>query len=147
MTAPVPPAPTILILDDAVDSLCLVETFLRRQGFRVLTAGDGRMGLELAAANRPDLVVTDLLMPGMSGFRVVDRLKHDPNYQPRVVMMSAMDAPLHRAYATALGVDDFLSKPFPLRELLESIRRLCPPAADEPADTHDDMDENTLVRK
>jgi len=147
MTRSVAPAPTILILDDAADSLRLVEGYLRRQGFRVLTAGDGLAGLELAATHRPDLVVTDLLMPGMSGFRVVDRLKHNPDYQPRVVMMSAMDAPLHRAYASALGVDDFLSKPFPLRDLLDSIRRLCPPAADEPTDTRDDHEENTLVRQ
>jgi DNA-binding response OmpR family regulator len=120
--------PTVLILDDAHDSRLLLETFLDRHGFRVLSAADGATGLRLASEHRPAIVITDILMPGLSGFRVVDLLRRETNYQPRIVVISAMDAPLHRAYAAALGVDEYLAKPFPLRQLAEVLDRLAPPA-------------------
>lgn len=119
---------TILIVDDAADTLHLIGTFLRQQGFKVLTATDGDAGLSLAREQRPDVVVTDMLMPGPSGFRVIDQLKSDASFRPKVVMISAQEAPLLRAYALALGADEFLIKPFALQDLLDSVRRLCPTA-------------------
>lgn len=119
-------APTILVLDDAADTRALIETCLRGQGYRVVSAGDGLTGLDMAERHRPAIVITDMLMPGISGFRVIDRLKNNSEYQPSVIMMSAIDAPLQRAYAHALGVDDYLTKPFQLRQLIDSVRRLCP---------------------
>ncbi|MFL5329328.1 MAG: response regulator transcription factor [Gemmataceae bacterium] len=119
-------SPTILVVDDAADTLHLIGTFLRHHGYEVLLAPDGDAGLSMANEHRPDLVVTDMLMPGVSGFRVIDQLKSDPKFQPRVVMISAQDAPLHRAYAAALGVDDFLPKPFGLQQLLDSVQRFFP---------------------
>jgi CheY-like chemotaxis protein len=117
---------TILIVDDAADTLHMISTLLKRAGFRVLLASDGDTGLNLAFEHRPDVVITDMLMPGTSGFRVIDRLKCDPTFQPKIVMISAQEAPLLRAYASALGADDFLIKPFVLQQLLDSVRRLCP---------------------
>ncbi|MBX7102432.1 MAG: response regulator [Gemmataceae bacterium] len=119
-------APTILVLDDAADTRALIETCLRSQGYRVLSASDGVTGVELAERHRPDLVLTDMLMPGMSGFRVIDRLRNEPDYHPRIIMMSGIDAPLQRAYAQALGADDYIIKPFVLKQLIDSVRQLCP---------------------
>ena len=126
-------APQILVVDDSADTLYLIAAFLRGRGYRVVTAIDGLTGMALAVEHRPELVVTDMLMPGASGFRVLDRLKSDPVWKPAVIMISANDAPLHRAYAGAMGADDFLPKPFVLQQLLDSVRRLCPMAT-EPSD-------------
>ncbi len=127
---------TVLIVDDAADTLHLIGTFLRQQGFTVLTATDGDAGLEMAREHRPNVVVTDMLMPGPSGFRVIDQLKSDPVFKPKVVMISAQEAPLLRAYALALGADEFLIKPFALQELLDTVRRLCPAADNRCAESN-----------
>ena len=128
---------TILIVDDAADTLHLIGTFLRQQGFMVLTATDGDAGLAMAREHRPDVVVTDMLMPGPSGFRVIDQLKSDASFRPKVVMISAQETPLLRAYALALGADEFLIKPFALQELLDSVRRLCPVATAARTESND----------
>jgi DNA-binding response OmpR family regulator len=125
---------TILIVDDAVDTLHLIGTFLRQQGFNVLTATNGESGLAMAREHRPAVVVTDMLMPGPSGFRVIDQLKSEGEFRPKVVMISAQETPLLRAYALALGADEFLIKPFALQELLESVRKLCPAATNPHAE-------------
>lgn len=121
---------SVLILDDHSETLQQVAEFLRHRGCQVYTADNGLAGLELAKLYRPDIVLTDILLPGLSGFRIVDRLKNDPEYHPWVVLMSVLDAPLYRAYANALGADAFLHKPFTLRQLLESVHHLCPAAVE-----------------
>src|SRR4051812_4503221 len=113
----------ILIIDDALDTLHWLSTGLRQAGFTVLTAVDGDQGLKLAWEHRPHLVITDMLMPGTSGFRVIERLKNEPT-APKIVMISAQEAPTLRAYAAALGADDFLIKPFEMQQLLDCVSRL-----------------------
>jgi twitching motility two-component system response regulator PilH len=121
---------SVLILDDATETLQLLAEFLRHRGCQVYTADNGLTGVEMAKLYRPDIVLTDVLLPGLSGFRIVDRLKNHPEYHPRVVLMSALDAPLYRDYASALGADGFLHKPFTLRQLLDSVHQLCPAAVE-----------------
>jgi DNA-binding response OmpR family regulator len=99
---------------------------LERQGYRILTAGDGNQGLALAEREAPDLVVVDMMMPRKSGFLVLEKLKSRNAARPRVIMVTANEGSRHRAYAELLGVDDYLRKPFALDVLLESVQRLCP---------------------
>jgi DNA-binding response OmpR family regulator len=117
---------TILVMDDDQDVLGLLQSFLESHGYQVRLASDGEDGLALAREAQPDLVVLDMLMPRLSGFGVLERLKADGEAAPPVIMMTAHGGRQHQSYAQFLGVDDYLTKPFPLARLLEAVQRLCP---------------------
>jgi DNA-binding response OmpR family regulator len=119
-------AKTILLVDDDVDILSAMRTILEKQGYRVVTAPDGDLGLARAEREAPDLVVVDMMMPKQSGFLVLQKLRARPDGGPRVIMITANEGSRHRAYAEILGVDDYIRKPFAMDRLLESIRRFCP---------------------
>jgi DNA-binding response OmpR family regulator len=117
--------PIILVLDD--DSKCLdsLRLFLSPKGYRVATARDANRGVQLAEELNPDLVITDLFLPGHSGFWVLEKLKNRPQPAP-VIMLAGMGGMAQRAFAELLGVDDFLRKPVSMNRLYEVISRLCP---------------------
>jgi DNA-binding response OmpR family regulator len=117
---------TILLVDDDADILGAMRTVLERRGYRVVTAADGNAGLAAAERESPDLVVVDMMMPRKSGFLVLEKLKSRGGGPP-VIMITANEGSRHRAYAEALGADDYIRKPFAMDKLLESIARLCPP--------------------
>jgi DNA-binding response OmpR family regulator len=119
------PHRTILLADDDADLLGAMQAVFIRQGYRVLTAGDGNKALALAEREEPDVVVVDMMMPGKSGFLVLEKLKARPGGPP-VIMITANEGSRHRAYAELLGVDDYLRKPFGLDQLIVSVERLCP---------------------
>ena len=117
--------PTILVLDDDSKSLDSLRLFLSPKGYRVATAKDANRGVELAAELNPNLVITDLLLPGHSGFWVLEKLKNRPQPAP-VIMLAGMGGMAQRAFAELLGVDEFLRKPVSMNRLFEVISRLCP---------------------
>ncbi len=117
---------TVLVVDDDLISLTVMKTVLQKEGYRVLTAQDAKAGLTLAEQESPDLAVVDLMLPGRSGFFVLEKLKSRTQSVPRVIMVTADEDERHRASAASLGVDDYLRKPFDAEQLLESARRLCP---------------------
>jgi DNA-binding response OmpR family regulator len=117
---------TILLVDDDPEIVGAMRLILEKQGYRVVTAGDGNMGLAVAEREAPDLVVVDMMMPKKSGFLVLEKLKGRKLEAPRVIMITANEGSRHRAYAEMLGVDDYLRKPFAMDRLVESVRRLCP---------------------
>jgi DNA-binding response OmpR family regulator len=117
---------TILLVDDDLDILSALRTILEIRGYRVVTATDGSQGLAAAEREAPDLILVDMMMPKKSGFLVLDKIKSRRAKSPPVIMMTANTGGRHRAYAEALGVDDYLHKPFALEALLESVHRLCP---------------------
>ena len=117
---------TILLVDDDADIVAAMRAVLERRGYRVVTAVDGNAGLASAEREAPDLVVVDMMMPKKSGFLVLEKLKGRGGGPP-VVMITANEGSRHRAYAEALGADDYLRKPFAMDRLLESVTRLCPP--------------------
>jgi DNA-binding response OmpR family regulator len=119
-------ARTILVMDDDPEVLREVCPALESKGYRVVTAMDGNAGLAAAEREAPALVILDMMMPRTSGFLVLERLKHRPTPGPKVIMITSNEGVKHRAYAEALGVDDYLYKPFPIERLLESVERLCP---------------------
>ena len=111
-------AKTVLVVDDEQDILDLVRFRLEHDGYRVLTASDGQMGLTLAQAEHPDLCILDVMMPKLSGLEVLAHLRADPaTADTRVILLTArgQDADVDRGFE--LGAHDYVTKPFSPREL------------------------------
>jgi adenylate cyclase len=116
--------PRILVVDDLPQNTRLLEAVLIPNGYRVATAKSGPEALERIAAERPDLVLLDIQMPGMNGYEVCRRIRADPTtrFLP-VVMVTASDAEV-RSSAVEAEADDFIMKPFNRHELLARVRSL-----------------------
>jgi two-component system, OmpR family, phosphate regulon response regulator PhoB len=124
----------ILVVDDEPDIVALVAYHLARAGYGVSTASTGPEALAKAGAELPALVVLDLMLPGMSGFDVIDRLRGDPaTANIAVLMLTARRDEPDRVRGLMLGADDYLTKPFSPQELTLRVgailRRLRAPAA------------------
>jgi two-component system alkaline phosphatase synthesis response regulator PhoP len=114
---------TILIVDDEPGIVTVVRDYLDRAGFRVLTAGDGLTALRLARADRPSLLVLDLMLPGLDGLDVTRALRRDPATQGLpIIMLTARVEETDRLVGLELGADDYLTKPFSPRELVARVR-------------------------
>jgi DNA-binding response OmpR family regulator len=99
---------TILIVDDEPTIAEVVELYLQREGFKVLKAADGMSALDLAAQQPPDLVVLDLMLPGVSGLDVARRLRRDRNTP--IIMLTARNEEADRVVGLELGADDYVTK-------------------------------------
>jgi DNA-binding response OmpR family regulator len=122
MHASTTPAKTVLVVDDERDILDLVRFRLEHDGYRVLTASDGQMGLTLAQAERPDLCILDVMMPKLSGLEVLAQLRADPSTaNTRVILLTArgQDADVDRGFE--LGANDYVTKPFSPKELRRRV--------------------------
>ncbi len=124
---------TVLVIEDDRDISCTIQSVLSAAGYRVLTANNGQDGRRLIQAQKPDLVLTDMMMPRMGGFPVLEFLAelHDA---PPVIMMTANEGSRHKAYAEMLGVVDYLRKPFAMEVMLESVARAIAAAVAGPKD-------------
>ncbi|PXY19999.1 response regulator transcription factor [Prauserella flavalba] len=105
----------VLVVDDDENVRDVVRRYLEVAGFRVELAGDGERALELLAGHRPDLVVLDVMMPGISGLEVCRRLRESSEVP--VVMLTALGEEENRIAGLQLGADDYVTKPFSPREL------------------------------
>jgi len=115
----------ILVVDDTPANLRLLEAKLTAEYFEVVTATDGPSALDLAASNAPDLILLDIMMPGLDGFEVAKRLKTDPNTQHiPIVMVTALTESTDRVRGLEAGADDFLSKPVNDVALFARVRSL-----------------------
>jgi DNA-binding response OmpR family regulator len=114
---------TILIIDDDREIASMLHGVLTGTGYRVFMAQNGIEGQRQIETLKPDLVITDMMMPRMGGFPVLEFLK-TLAAPPAVIMITANEGGRHKAYAEMLGVADYLRKPFPMEVLLESIRRI-----------------------
>jgi len=112
----------ILLIEDEAELAGLVRVALEQAGFRVLAARDGLTGLRLALSDRPDLVILDLMLPGMDGLDVLRALRRE-SLVP-VLILTARSAELDRVLGLELGADDYVVKPFSLRELVARVRAL-----------------------
>ncbi|MDZ4686322.1 MAG: response regulator [Planctomycetaceae bacterium] len=118
---------TILLIDDDREIAATIQTVLAHAGYRVHMASNGVDGQRQIEALKPDLVITDMMMPRMGGFPVLEFLK-TLDAPPKVIMITANEGGRHKAYAEMLGVSDYLRKPFPMEVLLDAVRRaLAPP--------------------
>ncbi len=112
----------ILLIEDDRDIATTLLKVLEGAGYAVQWGQNGLEGRRLAETISPDLVITDMMMPKMGGFPVLEFLKGLPN-PPKVIMITANEGGRHKAYAEMLGVDDYLRKPFAMEVLLEAVER------------------------
>jgi two-component system, OmpR family, alkaline phosphatase synthesis response regulator PhoP len=110
----------ILVVDDEPNIVELVKLYLEREGFRVVTAGQGQKGLELAATMNPILVILDVMLPDIDGFEALRRLRR-ANQVP-VLMLSARREDVDRIIGLEIGADDYLTKPFNPHELVARVK-------------------------
>jgi signal transduction histidine kinase len=123
--APGAPATTILLADDEANLRMLVRTTLEHPARRIVEASDGRSALDLARRERPDLVVLDHMMPGMTGLEVLRALRGEPATRPiPIVMLTASGQDKDKLEAERLGVDAYLVKPFSPLELLQAVEQI-----------------------
>jgi len=113
--------PRILIVDDEPEMLRGLEDNLQFEGYQTVTAGDGKKGLALALSEAPDLILLDVMMPGMSGWDLCRELRQRGLDVP-VIMLTARGEEVDRVLGLELGADDYVTKPFSLRELMARIR-------------------------
>lgn len=113
---------SILVVEDDPVLLETLEYNLTRQGYRVLTATDGRKALDLARRERPDLILLDVMLPGLDGFEVCRVLRRETNTP--ILMLTARADEVDRVVGLELGADDYLTKPFSMRELLARVKAL-----------------------
>jgi two-component system, OmpR family, response regulator RegX3 len=112
----------ILVVDDEPSITEFVSYNLRKEGWEVEVAADGDTALELAANQRFDLVVLDVMLPGMDGYEVCRRLRATSRVP--VLFLSARDTELDKVVGLEIGADDYLSKPFGVRELIARVKAL-----------------------
>jgi DNA-binding response OmpR family regulator len=118
-------ARTILVVDDEAEMLRLLDYSLTKAGYLVIGAKGGEEALGLARRHSPDLVVLDVMMPGMDGFDVCRRLRADPQTSGiLVLMLTARAEEEDRVVGLELGADDYMTKPFGVRELLARVKGL-----------------------
>lgn len=118
---------TVLLVEDDHDSRVVYGTLLRHEGFRVVEAVDGGEGILLAQQYTPDVIVMDLGLPRVDGWRATEILKSDPaTAHIPVVAVTVHVQDFYRGRAAAVGCDSFLDKPCPPHVLLQAIQRLLP---------------------
>jgi two-component system phosphate regulon response regulator PhoB len=116
---PAAPEQRVLVVDDEADIVALVAYHLARAGYRVSTASTGHDALEAARREHPALIVLDLMLPGLSGYEVLEQLRADaPTRDIAVLMLTARREEQDRIRGLALGADDYLAKPFSPQELV-----------------------------
>ena len=114
---------SVLVIDDEKDLIELLRYNLEKEGFRVEGAPDGESGLAAAARRRPDILIVDLMLPGMDGLEVCRRLRADAGTASiPIIMLTAKSAEADRVVGLELGADDYVTKPFSPRELAARIR-------------------------
>ena len=111
---------TVLIVEDELKITRLVRDFLEQAGFAVLEAADGQAALSVARAERPDMIVLDLSLPGMDGLDVTRRLRETSSVP--IIMLTARTEESDRIVGLELGADDYVTKPFSPKELVARIR-------------------------
>src|SRR5215211_4251038 len=123
MSAPAPaPARTIVVVEDEAPIAEAVATRLRSEGFSVTIAADGPSGVESCRALQPDLVVLDLMLPGLDGIDVCREIQRERPVP--VLMLTARDSETDLVVGLAVGADDYLTKPFSSRELVARVHAL-----------------------
>jgi CheY-like chemotaxis protein len=115
----------ILVVDDERQNRQLLEVILEGEGYHVLTAASGREALEKIAGELPDLVLLDVMMPGMDGYQVASLIKADAATKSiPVILLTALDDRSSRSHGLSAGAEDFLTKPIDRAELCLRVRKL-----------------------
>jgi two-component system alkaline phosphatase synthesis response regulator PhoP len=111
---------TILVIDDEPNILNIVSAYLQAEGYTVQTANDGLGGLKAARSLKPDLLVLDLMLPGMDGIELLQQLRRESEVY--VILLTAKSEEMDKVIGLSVGADDYLTKPFSPRELVARIK-------------------------
>jgi two-component system alkaline phosphatase synthesis response regulator PhoP len=115
--------PKVLVVDDEKDLVELLDYNLKKEGYAVLCTGDGLEALSLVAKESPDIVVLDIMLPGMQGLDVLKNVKKKPETQGiPVILLTAKSEELDKVLGLELGADDYVTKPFSPRELVARVK-------------------------
>jgi two-component system response regulator ResD len=128
---------TVLVVDDEPTIVEVVARYLERAGYETLEAGDGLEALRLAELHRPDLIVLDVMLPGIDGIEAMRQLHEGPGKPVPVILLTARGEESDRLVGLRRGADDYVVKPFSPAELVARVdavlRRVSPPAEEAPA--------------
>jgi len=117
--------PKILFVDDEADLVSTVECRLKWSDFDVVTASNGKEGLDKAASEKPNLILLDTAMPVMNGYEMLEHLRKNPQLKDiPVIMLTAMCEAQDIAKASSYGIADYITKPFDFTELMEKITNI-----------------------
>jgi len=115
----------ILVIEDDPGALRLAQYVLQYEGYEVLTATNGLAGLKKARSEQPDLVILDVMLPGVDGFEICHRLRAEPQTaQLPILMLSAKAQAVDLAMGLKVGADDYLSKPTDAAEIIRRVKKL-----------------------
>jgi two-component system, OmpR family, alkaline phosphatase synthesis response regulator PhoP len=125
----------ILIVEDMESVVTLLRSLLEREGFQVTTAPDGVEALEAVRRDKPDLVLLDLMLPGLDGLEVCRRIRHDPvTAHLPIIILSGKEEETDKVIGLEMGADDYITKPFQANELIARVKgRLRRSAPTDPA--------------
>jgi DNA-binding response OmpR family regulator len=119
--------PKVLVIDDDPVIVELLRVNFEIEGFEVVSAGDGREGFERAVADRPDVVLSDIMMPRFDGLQLLGRLKNDPSTKSLpVILLSAKAQNAEVQQGLDMGADDYVTKPFDPLELIDRVNAVLP---------------------
>lgn len=120
----------ILIADDEPNIVVSLEYLMKREGYEVVVAGDGEAALDAVAAQAPDLVLLDIMLPKKDGFEVCQQIRANPDWQElKIVMLTAKGRETEVSKGLALGADVYMTKPFSTKDLVAQVKQLLTPAA------------------
>ncbi|HSI36056.1 MAG: response regulator [Phycisphaerae bacterium] len=116
----------ILVVDDDADILTTIQAAFETTGATIDTANNGNKAVEMAEANPPDLVILDMMLPGRSGFLVLEKIKAKKprNTKPFVIMITGNQGKRHQMYAETLGANEYFTKPVKLEKLMATAEKL-----------------------
>lgn len=115
----------VLIVDDEPNIVISLEFLMKREGFKVFVAGDGEAALEAIAAEVPDLVLLDVMLPKKNGFEVCQQIRATPAWQAvKVIMLTAKGRDTEVAKGMALGADAYMTKPFSTKDLVTQVKQM-----------------------
>ena len=123
--------PTVLVIDDEENVCELIVLYFEKSGFNVVCCGDGMVGMEIIKKDKPDMVILDLMLPGIDGLDVCKEIRKTSNVP--LIMLSARVDEVDRVLGLEIGADDYVTKPFSPRELLARVKAVLRRAAYTPS--------------
>ena len=116
----------VLLVDDDMDILTTIEAAVGELGVGIRTTGNGNTAVEMVEKKVPDLLILDQMLPGRSGFLVLEKIRNirQETGKPLVIMITANPGQRHKVYAETLGVDVYINKPFRMQKLIDAVTEL-----------------------
>ncbi|MGG3279924.1 response regulator transcription factor [Paenibacillus solani] len=134
----------VLVVDDEISISGAVAYALRREGYTVETAGDGQEALEMVKTFNPDVMVLDVMMPKLSGYDVCRRL--EDRQRPTILLLTVKDDIVDKVLGLELGADDYMTKPFDIREVIARVKALSRRSRKTEADVQQQVPDQHVIR-